>query len=147
MLERGADPNIYNDEQITPLRVAAAKGFAEICEILIQYGADVEVEDIDGYSALKVSAYYGHLATVKVLVEIGGAEVGQPSKLFGDSAYKIALERNHHDVAAYFRGIWQKAQDDKSEKPEPSSTNTLRPTIIFNIFFIIFHFVRNIKVR
>ncbi len=70
-----------NDDYTNPhvLHVAAAKGYKEICEILINAGADVNYQSYNrgmwggevGPSALYFAAKYGHTAVCQVLIRAG----------------------------------------------------------------------------
>ena len=50
-----ADIEIRNNRQQTPLLLAVAQGHMPIIELLIQHGANINVEDEDGDSCLHLS--------------------------------------------------------------------------------------------
>ena len=52
MLSIGADINIKNNDDDTPLLIALANGHVEIAEYLISQGADISIKDSDGLDAL-----------------------------------------------------------------------------------------------
>ena len=74
--EVGADPRCARINAFTPLHAAAMKGHAEICEILIRHGANVDTQTIpQRYAPLHSAAFAGHLAALRVLLD-HGADVG-----------------------------------------------------------------------
>ena len=55
MLEHGADPNLFcdvNSKHKLPLLAAADKDSSEVVELLLKYGAEIDVTDSDGNTAL-----------------------------------------------------------------------------------------------
>lgn len=48
---------------------AASRGHDVICKRLGERGADVNIADISGYTALHVACRYGHLKTIEVLID------------------------------------------------------------------------------
>jgi ankyrin repeat protein len=50
---------------------AAAKGHAQVVELLLAHGAEVNAVDKGGYSALMVAAADGHAASVHLLLDHG----------------------------------------------------------------------------
>ncbi len=55
----------------TPLHAAAANGFDDITQILLDRGMDPNVTDRYGRTALHISTAQGHVEVVRVLVESG----------------------------------------------------------------------------
>jgi hypothetical protein len=53
----------------TPLHAAA--GDHAMCEVLLKYGADVNAQNVSGFSPLMFAAAKGQFASVKVLVDAG----------------------------------------------------------------------------
>ncbi|DBA01725.1 TPA: hypothetical protein N0F65_010135 [Lagenidium giganteum] len=51
----GSDPNTQDNSGWTPLHAAVEASFAECCEILVAYDADVVVKDVDGRSPLRLA--------------------------------------------------------------------------------------------
>ncbi|CAI9733425.1 protein fem-1 homolog C-like [Octopus vulgaris] len=65
-------PVIYNDDaQVTPLLVAASERCKNMLQILLDYGADINVKDHLGSTALKMSVKGGNVDIVKFLIERG----------------------------------------------------------------------------
>ncbi len=82
------------------LILAANLGLTETVRILIQYGADVNMYDIHGYSALVEAVWRDHLDTVMVLLE-GGADInlipynGEAALLYACSVAMTRLLIDH----------------------------------------------------
>ncbi len=71
------DDNKVNVEAIewigedSPLRMAATKGHAELVQLLIKHGADVNAKSATGITALQAATNWGREDIVKMLVEAG----------------------------------------------------------------------------
>lgn len=55
----------------TPLRIAATAGHAACVAYLIAQGAEVDLVDVKGQTALYVAVVNGHLDCVRILLEAG----------------------------------------------------------------------------
>ncbi|KAL1516588.1 hypothetical protein ABEB36_000483 [Hypothenemus hampei] len=53
----------------TALHVAAAKGYIEVIKILLQCGADIDAQDVDGWSPIHAAAHWGQEDACRLLVE------------------------------------------------------------------------------
>ena len=49
--------------------MAARKGHAEVCELLIKHGMDKDLANKYGFTALHLAAYHGRFNVCKVLIE------------------------------------------------------------------------------
>lgn len=68
LLDNGADPNkVDSDEHFSPLMHAAAEGQLEVVKVLIQYGADKSLKDVDGDDAATFATQSGHMQVVEFL--------------------------------------------------------------------------------
>ncbi|MFP4103852.1 ankyrin repeat domain-containing protein [Coleofasciculus sp.] len=67
-----ADPSAARINNFTPLHAAAMFGHTDVCQLLIDSGATVNIQtDPQGYAPLHSAAYGGHLDTIKVLLAHG----------------------------------------------------------------------------
>ena len=74
LLKNGADPNAnWIRPGCAALYIAAARGYKEVAEALIEYGADVNVRCKDR-TPLSYAKEKGHMDVVQVLLQHGGTE-------------------------------------------------------------------------
>ena len=70
LLDHGADVNIIdNNEKWSALMFAAAEGQVENVKILLKYGADWKLTDIDGDTAASFAAKNGHQQVAQIIEE------------------------------------------------------------------------------
>jgi ankyrin repeat protein len=68
----GADPRAARNNNFTPLHSAAMQGHAAVCQLLIEAGAEVNVQtDPQGYAPLHSAAFAGHVEAIRVLLAHG----------------------------------------------------------------------------
>jgi ankyrin repeat protein len=68
LLERGAEVNVQGTlEGFTPLMTAAAEGLADVVRLLLGAGADRDIKDVDGDTALSFAQQNGHTEVVELL--------------------------------------------------------------------------------
>ena len=68
LLEHNADPNITDAvESFTPLMHAAAEGQLEVAKVLLAYGADASMKDVDGDTAYNFALANGHAEVAELL--------------------------------------------------------------------------------
>ena len=96
LLSAGAEPNAQNDNDSTPLIVAAYYGYKEGITVLLNAGAIVNIRDRFGSTALHVAAENGFLSISELLLASGA----QASLADNDGMTPLdyALDNNHHDV-------------------------------------------------
>ncbi|XP_053327047.1 ankyrin repeat and SOCS box protein 1 [Spea bombifrons] len=62
----------------SPLRIAATAGHADCVDLLIRFGAQLELVDVKGQTPLYVATENGHLDCVQVLLKAGADPNGSP---------------------------------------------------------------------
>ncbi|XP_048697723.2 uncharacterized protein LOC125632890 isoform X3 [Caretta caretta] len=83
--------------QETPLHIAACIHEGEkVAEMLLKSGADVNVEQENGETAMHIAARHGNLRMIKALIEEGG-ELTSQSKA-GECPLHIAVQHSHLPV-------------------------------------------------
>ncbi|VDN97700.1 unnamed protein product [Rodentolepis nana] len=97
LLAAGADVNAKTDEtQETALTLAACGGFIEICQMLLNAGADMEVGGNGCSTALMEAAQEGHVELVRRLLQQGANVLAMTTS--GDTALHYAAENGHFKV-------------------------------------------------
>jgi len=79
LLKHEARTVCCDENQLTPLMLAAQKGFTSICELLVTHGGEsyertvghVNMRAEDGATALMMAAQAGKLSTVEILLNLG----------------------------------------------------------------------------
>jgi len=82
---------------IRPLILAASSGDAETVKALLDAGADVNGEDLTGWTALHAGAFRGEMSVVSLLLERGA--IPGNSRWFIQSPVEIAESLGHEDIA------------------------------------------------
>jgi len=106
------DSNNSNNESVTmttmkrdslytpaPLIVSARYGFQDYARILLEHGADVNVQNSKGFTALMMACQYGKEAMVRLLVD-HGADIHMLN-LHQHSALMYACEEEHVEICRY----------------------------------------------
>ena len=70
-LEKKPDPDARYKDGMTPLIMAAKKGYLSIVKILLNKGADFNAEANDGWTALMSAAWKGNHTIVQILLDKG----------------------------------------------------------------------------
>ena len=83
-------------KDVTGLQIAASFGLAKIVRLLLSSGADVNVKDRDGWTALHWAAQNGHSAVVQLLLE-KGADINAKDQ-DGRTALYWAAQNGHEAV-------------------------------------------------
>ncbi len=69
LLDRGANVNITDHKEKTPLHRAAQAGFIDITKLLLKSGASLETPDATGATPLFEAAFYGREETLELLIK------------------------------------------------------------------------------
>lgn len=71
LLDAGAEVDVFNQYDDSPLRAAAAAGNSEVVKILLQAGANPNLTGTGTRSALFEAAMHGHARIVQALLRVG----------------------------------------------------------------------------
>jgi len=119
LLEQGANPNgiPHENKTIPPPLIMAISTEDAFFEMLLNKGADVNVKDKDGWSALQFCAEIGDLVKCKILIEKGA----DPNYICqGKTAIDWAYENNKWECVSYLRPLTTAAssfsKDDKKSQ-------------------------------
>lgn len=67
ILIAGADPNVHDDQKLTPLHLAAVGGHALCLKLLLEYHADPFRTDVDLRTPLKLAEQSGNIGCSRLL--------------------------------------------------------------------------------
>ncbi|XP_068616787.1 histone-lysine N-methyltransferase EHMT1-like [Brachionichthys hirsutus] len=97
----GKDPNFVMEDQNrhTPLHAAAAEGHQEVCHMLVQAGANLDMFDEEQRTPLMAACENNHLDTVKYLLRAGAA-VGLKD-VMGFTCLHLAAKLGHRDIVLH----------------------------------------------
>ena len=122
----GADPNAQNDLGFAPLHAAARAGCDDLISLLLSRKADLAIEDLEGWTSLHFACQAGNVATVQLLLELGGREFCGIKNVAGEVAARVAFKWGKIEVVeliASFEQWWLQGGGDEGEK-EAESTGT-----------------------
>ncbi|KAL0979586.1 hypothetical protein UPYG_G00186950 [Umbra pygmaea] len=120
LLVDGKDPNYLMDSQNkrSPLHAAAAEGHQDVCHVLIQAGANLDMFDEEQRTPLMDACENNHLDTVKYLLRAGAAVSCKDIK--GSTCLHLAAKLGHYDVVEHLLSKASKqvnCQDDGGWTP------------------------------
>jgi hypothetical protein len=114
LIERGADVNARLTTTLsTPLLITTMRRPYDLATIgrLLRAGADVDLPDDRGHSALMTASRAGWTDTVRVLVEAGASLEARDNE--GHHAHFYARVHKQHGTALYLRGAMRGAKAQK----------------------------------
>ncbi|MDR4494861.1 MAG: ankyrin repeat domain-containing protein [Nitrospirales bacterium] len=79
-----------------PLMVAAAFGHVDTVQTLLDAGADVNAQDLTGWTPLHAAAFKGNMTIVRLLLEKGA--IPEPSTWFLESPWVMAEELGYSEI-------------------------------------------------
>ena len=104
LLERGADPLLFNHNNNNGMHVAASRGFTDVVLLLLDHGADMMQENMEGWTALAWAAYNGSEEMVQSILvhRRNDAALWQrfASAKDGKTPVHIAAEQGHPGTVA-----------------------------------------------
>lgn len=100
----------------TALMLAVSHGNLEMVSILLEAGADINIQDEDGSTALMCAAEHGKIDIVKLILAQTDCD-SSIQDVDGSTALKIALDAGYRDI-----GILLYAHDHMSRHKSPHST-------------------------
>ena len=123
--EMGA--TIPETQSQTVLHVASKSSSLEIVDLLVKHKADINANDVDGFTPLHLAAMYGNIQVVKKLVELD-ADVNL--KVGGKDAADLAQMNEETEIEEYLkpkRSLPQRdseSQSAESQLPESQSAES-----------------------
>jgi ankyrin repeat protein len=101
-LSHGADINYYDAHfNGTPLYYAAYNNHSNAVNLLLSYGADIEIKYRKFATPLYTASYLGHKNIVKILLNYNA---NKDTKVNGKTPLQVAQENGHFDVVELLLG-------------------------------------------
>ena len=97
LLNIGANPNLKDYEEKTPLHYAAEKGALDICKLLVSNGAMVNALDIYRISPLHLALSKNQIDVIEYLLK-NGADLNLKVGLSNKRPLHYATEKNKLDI-------------------------------------------------
>jgi ankyrin repeat protein len=97
--QKGANVNIKDDYEQTPLVEAVKIGCATVCRYLIDNGADVNAKDVNDRTALMEAAWRGYLNICQLLVEHDANVTAEADD--GSTAISYSAMNSHLEIVKY----------------------------------------------
>ncbi|KAI1900541.1 hypothetical protein AGOR_G00050990 [Albula goreensis] len=97
----GIDPNFRNENQskCTPLHAAAQAGHRDICHLLLQASANLDMCDTDQRTPLMHACESNHLETVKYLLRAGA--LTSQKDVDGSTCLHLATKTGHYGIVLH----------------------------------------------
>ncbi|CAH3150812.1 unnamed protein product [Porites lobata] len=101
LIQKGADVNTGSNDKLTPLMIAAEKGHINALTLLIKFGADVDLQDKNGKTALHHAVYGSDVSCeiLSCLIEMG-ADVSAGGNI-NHTPLMIAAEKGHINAVTF----------------------------------------------
>jgi ankyrin repeat protein len=98
LISKNADINAKDNDERTPLHLAAAKGLTEMCRFLLEFQANLRAKDAHCWTALHHAVNENHMETATLLIKRGVDLYAEDHK-FGRTALHLASEKGFADMA------------------------------------------------
>lgn len=99
----------YNTYNYNIYKCGYNNDYKEILYYLIEYGADINTQDSNGYSCLHYAALYGNLNVVKLLTNNNNDKyrinINLKTGWFGKTACNIAYDNKQYEISNYLNRI------------------------------------------
>ena len=101
LIQKGADVNTGSNDKLTPLMIAAEKGHINALTLLIKFGADADLQDKNGKTALHHAVYGSDVSCeiLSCLIEMG-ADVNAGGNI-NHTPLMIAAEKGHINAVTF----------------------------------------------
>ncbi len=109
LLDRGADTSeLCGFRDKAPLHISCEKGYIEVTELLLKYGANIQIMGqvgVNGATPLHLAAQYGHIDLVKILVSKGALIDALGKYTCVGTSLHVACEHGHLDIVKYLLDV------------------------------------------
>ncbi|GLA47313.1 hypothetical protein AnigIFM63604_001510 [Aspergillus niger] len=104
LLEKGADPNVIDEELGDALQAAASRGSLEIMSLLLAYKAHVRGRGGHFGDTLQAAAFGGHEKAVELLIHHGAKDSFEKPRGRYHSALRAAVYAGHQSIVQLLLG-------------------------------------------
>ena len=118
LVEKGAISSIQNNSGFHALEIAVAKCYSKIAEILLEHGADVDL-DRQGFSALHAAAAVGCIDAINILLKYKATIDMKDRAGTGRTPLHWAIQDGHTDIAKLLISSGANVNDKDSEGFNP----------------------------
>lgn len=101
LLNRGAKPNVQDDDGDTALNIAVQRGNRKVVDLLLDKGADPNIKNKLGGTPLMWAGVFGHKEIAQVLLDKGADP--RATDVDGMTAAAWAAKNNRQEVAQFLR--------------------------------------------
>ena len=102
------NPNVTDENGITPIHLAAANGHLEVFKLLIKSTDNPNKPEFnEGKTPLHLAAEYGHVDIIKTLIKY----FLKPLDDEGDNPKQLAEKNGHDDIVKLFSSIKRSLND------------------------------------
>lgn len=116
LYSHGADINLRNGQDYSPLMAAGATNQVEAVMFLLEHGADVSQKNAKGYTVFHTAAANDSLAIIRILKQKGfQSNVDLPRLYSVPCPYFIAVNFGYHEMAEELKQGHVLSEDFKSE--------------------------------
>ena len=95
-MELGANTNQKANLEYTPLHLAAQLNQIEIAQMLINFGADADAQDVSNRTPLHIANDYNHAAVLLILLKCGASQHIKNDE--GDKVLESSLKTKNHNI-------------------------------------------------
>lgn len=118
--------NCLDEHGMTPLMHAAYKGRAELCELLLRHGANVNCNEHEhGYTALMFAGLSGNKEITRMMLEAGAKTDAVNS--VGRTAAQMAAFVGQHDCVTIINNFFSRESLDYYTRPQGLETEARLP--------------------
>ena len=96
LLDNGIDPNLPDEDGLTPLMAACENGHGGVVELLLENNVLINAQNKHGITAIYIASHNGHSSVVSTLLT-NGADPNLPMK-DGSTPLMVASKNGHGDV-------------------------------------------------
>ena len=123
--ERPQDINVSDNAGNTPFQIAALDGSAEVVQILLDAGCDIDCKNIDKDTPLIDAVENGHLDVVEMLLK-AGLDPRQPNAFGKEPLDLVKADYEHADK---MREVLQASKREKALLRRPSEDNNRQNSV------------------